>query len=186
MNKIILILIIALVLALAAVYFIMSSRDEDNPLELNVQLMKITSPVFENNQTIPKKYTCDGDNISPPLNISDAPAEAETLVLVCDDPDAGAKPWVHWTVWNIDPATAEIAEGAVPKGAVQGKTSFGETGYGGPCPPSGEHHYLFKVYALDKILDELEPGAVKSELDLAMEDHIVARGELAGVYRRNK
>lgn len=145
--------------------------------------MKISSPAFENNGEIPTKHTCDGENISPPLEIGEEPAEAQSLVLIMDDPDAPAGTWIHWTVWNIDSKTTDISENSVPAGATEGATSFGRPGYGGPCPPSGTHRYFFRLYALDKKLD-LSPQADKSKLEEAMNDHVLAKGELLGLYSR--
>src|SRR4030066_1308118 len=99
--------------------------------------MQLKSPAFSQNGVVPAKYTCDDQNISPPLQIAETPENAKSLVLICDDPDAPGKTWTHWTVWNIDPDTSEIPEGKVPDKAVQGVTDFGEVGYGGPCPPRG-------------------------------------------------
>lgn len=147
--------------------------------------MKITSSSFAHNQNIPPKYTCDGENINPPLQFSDIPADAKSLVLISDDPDAPMGTWVHWILWNIDPKTTEIAEKSVPAGAIEGTTSFGETCYGGPCPPSGVHRYFFKLYALDTKLD-LPISAKKEDLKKAMQQHILASAEMIGLYTRSK
>lgn len=145
--------------------------------------MKLASSAFSHNQAIPAKYTCNGENINPPLSILDVPQNAKSLVLIMDDPDAPAGTWVHWIVWNIDPTTKEIAENSVPAGAIQGKTSFGSVGYGGPCPPSGTHRYFFKLYALDATLS-LSPSAIKPDLEKAMNGHILEKTELIGLYSR--
>ncbi len=145
--------------------------------------MEITSSAFEQGESIPDKYTCTGEDINPPLEIKDVPGEAESLVLVIDDPDAPAGTWVHWTLWNINPDVNKIEEDSVPQGAVEGMTDFGEPGYGGPCPPSGEHRYRFKVFALDKAL-ELKKGVEKKDLDRAMEDFVIEKDELVGVYSK--
>ncbi len=145
--------------------------------------MQLTSSAFDYGKPIPSKYTCDGENINPPLTIKDVPEEARSLVLIVDDPDAPMGTFTHWTVWNIDPAITLIPEGWVPEGAVEGKTSFGRMGYGGPCPPSGTHRYFFKLYALDKELI-LDPSADVRELELAMQGHILAQAELMGTYSR--
>lgn len=144
--------------------------------------MTITGSVFLHTGLIPQKYTCDGVNVSPPLQISDVPEDAKSLVLIVDDPDAPGGMWVHWTVWNIVPATEEILEDSVPDGATEGITDFGEPGYGGPCPPSGTHRYFFKLYALDTML-RLPSSAKKSELEQAMVGRILAKAELIGLYR---
>ena len=147
--------------------------------------MKITSPAFAHNGKIPMKYTCDGQGISPPLTFTEIPPEAASLVLICDDPDAPGKIFVHWTAWNIDPKTTQIGEGQKFKGAVEGVTDFGKNGYGVPCPPSGTHRYFFKLYALDKSLD-LSPQGTKMQLEQAMENHILDQSELIGLYSREK
>lgn len=147
--------------------------------------MKITSPSFGHNQNIPPKYTCDGENINPPLQFSDIPAAAKSLVLISDDPDAPMGTWVHWTIWNIDPKITEIVENNVPDGAIEGTTSFGKTGYGGPCPPSGVHRYFFKLYALDEKID-LPTSAKKEDLEKAIQQHILASAEIIGLYTRSK
>ena len=145
--------------------------------------MKLTSPVFQPNQPIPSKYTCDGDNINPPLKIADVPGTAKSLALIMDDPDAPAGNWDHWLVFNIDPQTTEIAENSVPDGVIQGKTDFGDNKYGGPCPGQGQHRYFFKLYALDANLD-LKEGATKAEIEQAMDGHILDQTELVGIYQR--
>ena len=146
--------------------------------------MKIECSSFENNKLIPSVYTCDGKNINPPLKISEVPEETKSQVLIVDDPDAPTETWVHWTVWNINPEVREISERSCPQGAVEGMTDFGKPGYGGPCPPSGTHRYFFKVYALDTVLN-LKPSAKVINIEKAMEDHILERAQLIGLYRRH-
>lgn len=143
--------------------------------------MKITSSAFGNGEEIPVKYTCDGEDINPPLQFEDVPADAQSLVLICNDPDAPAGTWIHWTLWNIDPKTEGIEESSLPQGAVEGQTSFGKPGYGGPCPPSGTHRYFFRLYALDCRLD-LSVSATVNELKQAMADHLLASAEFFGLY----
>lgn len=145
--------------------------------------MKITSSAFGDGQVIPPKYSCDGEEVNPPLKIEEVPVQTETLVLVVDDPDAPGGTFTHWTVWNINPGVGDIEEDSVPRGAVEGTTSFEEVGYGGPCPPGEKHRYRFKVYALDKELS-LKRGASKEELDRALEGHVIEKDELVGVYSR--
>ena len=145
--------------------------------------MRIESPVFANNQNIPKKYSCDGGDISPSLRIYDVPKVTRSLALVVDDPDAPGGTWVHWTLWNIEPDTEEILEATVPAGAVEGETSFGTCGYGGPCPPSGTHRYFFKIYALDEMLN-ISEDADKKQLFQAMKGRILDEAELVGLYSR--
>jgi Raf kinase inhibitor-like YbhB/YbcL family protein len=146
--------------------------------------MKITSSAFQQGANIPSKFSCDGANTSPPLQISDVPSEAKSLLLIVDDPDAPSGLFTHWAVWNISPQTTTIGEGSMPKG-VQGTNDFGKSGYGGPCPPSGTHRYYFKVFALDRELD-LPSSAKRSQLDAAMKGHVIAQGELMGRYARKK
>ena len=144
--------------------------------------MRIWSPAFAENAKIPKEYTCDGQDASPPLSIENPPAHTRSFALVMDDPDAPGGTWVHWVLWNADPATREIGSGAVPKGAEQGVNDFRKNAYGGPCPPSGTHRYFFKLYALDALLT-LSPGSTKADLERAMKGHILAQAQTIGRYR---
>lgn len=148
--------------------------------------MQLISGAFKHNEQIPARYTCDGENINPPLLISDIPKRAESLALIMDDPDAtGGRTFDHWLMWNIAPDTAEIKENSAPEGAIQGLTGFGKSGYGGSCPPRGNlaHRYVFKLYALDKKL-ELPAGSPKAELEKAMEGRILSQAVLIGKYGR--
>jgi Raf kinase inhibitor-like YbhB/YbcL family protein len=144
--------------------------------------MKITSSAFHEGANIPSKFTCDGSDTSPPLQIAGVPSGAKSLVLIVDDPDAPGGLFTHWLVWNIPPQTGSIAEGSAPQG-VQGANDFGKSGYRGPCPPPGTHRYSFKIFALDREL-ELRSGAKRSQVDAAMKGHVIARGELVGRYAR--
>lgn len=155
----------------------------DNMVEI-ISKLELTSSAFEPGGAIPLKYTCDGEDVNPPLTISKVMGGASSLVLIVDDPDAPNGDWVHWLVWDIDPGTTEIAENRGPEGAIQGKTSFGAPGYGGPCPPSGTHRYFFKLYVLDKKL-ELDSSADKGQLLEAMEGHVLEQAELMGRYSRD-
>ena len=146
--------------------------------------MKITSPAFQEGGNIPSKFTCDGSDTSPPLQINGVPAEAKSLVLIADDPDAPGGLFTHWLLWNVPAQTKSIAEGSASNG-VQGTNDFGKSGYRGPSPPPGVHRYSFKVFALDRELD-LSSGAKRSQLDAAMKGHVVAQGELMGRYARKK
>ena len=135
---------------------------------------------------MPQTFTCDGANMSPPLVIEDVLKEAQSLALIVDDPDATrGGTFTHWLVWNISPKTMEFQESEAPRGAVEGRNDFGNEGYGGPCPPRGakSHRYMFKLYALDKILD-LRRGAEKDKLKRAMEGHILEQTTLMGLYAR--
>jgi hypothetical protein len=153
-------------------------------------VMKITviSPAFEAMAGIPSNYTCDGADVSPPLSWRNIPAETQSIVLICDDPDAPGKTWVHWVCYDIPPTadglSANIpAADTLPAGGTQGLNSWGRPGYGGPCPPGGTHRYFFKVYALDILLN-LPAGKTKEEIERAMQGHVLAFGELVGVYSR--
>ena len=144
--------------------------------------LKVTSSTFGHNGRIPTKFTCDGIDVNPSLHINNVPEGAKSLVLIMDDPDAPMGTWDHWVVWNIEPSPV-IEENSVPAGAVQGKNSWGKTKYGGPCPPSGTHRYFFKVYALDAFLD-LSSKSDKKTVEKAMKGHVLAQGELIGLYSR--
>jgi hypothetical protein len=146
--------------------------------------MKITSSAFQEGGNIPSKFTCDGGDTSPPLQIAEVPSGAKSLALVVDDPDAPSGLFTHWMVWNISPQDNTIAQGSTPKG-VHGTNDFGKPGYGGPCPPSGTHRYHFKIFALDREL-ELPAGTKRSQLDAAMKGHVIAQGELMARYSRKK
>ncbi|MFO7928305.1 MAG: YbhB/YbcL family Raf kinase inhibitor-like protein [Candidatus Humimicrobiaceae bacterium] len=146
--------------------------------------MQIKSTAFENNGNIPAKYTCDGENVNPPLEFSEVPQNAESLALVADDPDAPGKTWVHWTIWNINPKTKKIPEHAKLEKAIEGITDFGKPGYGGPCPPSGTHRYFFKLYALDTELN-LDPSSDVGQLQEEIEGHVIEKAELIGKYSKS-
>lgn len=150
--------------------------------------IKITSSAFSEGGLIPAKYTCDGSDISPPLQWESVPDGTMSIALISDDPDAPVGTWVHWVIYDLPAETRELEENIpgdkiLPNGARQGLSDFGRIGYGGPCPPSGTHRYFFKIYALDKKL-ELAAGAKKSELLDAMEGHILGQGQLIGKYKR--
>ncbi len=150
--------------------------------------MQITSPAFSEGGLIPSKYTCDGQDISPPLKWKDVPAGTKSLALICDDPDAPIGTWVHWVAYNIPLEMTHLdeeiqSEKELKSGMRQGNNDWSSIGYGGPCPPGGTHRYYFKLYALDTTLD-LKPGATKAQLLKAMEGHILAEGHLMGKYNR--
>lgn len=152
--------------------------------------IKITSPAFEDGGLIPARYTCDGEDISPPLRWDAVPEGTRSIALICDDPDAPMGTWVHWVLFNLPADTRELAEKfpadeTLHDGTRQGITDFGSTGYGGPCPPSGTHRYFFKIYALDTKID-LVAVADKARLLEAMEGHILGQGQLVGKYERQK
>ena len=148
--------------------------------------MKITSPAFQHEGKIPSKYTCDGENINPPLEFSDVP-NAKSLALIMEDPDVPKQirqdgMWNHWIVFNIPPNTKGVAENSQPKGTA-GITTSGKLRYGGPCPPDREHRYYFKLYALDTILN-LPEASTKEQVQTAMKEHIIAEAVLMGKYQR--
>ena len=145
--------------------------------------MKISSPVFKENDTIPKKYTCDDANVSPPLHIEEVPNSAKSLALVVEDPDAPGGTFHHWVLFNMNPRTTDLKENSVPVIATQGRNDFGELEYGGPKPPSGEHHYSFNVYALDTVLS-LSRGAKSGDLEKEMQGHVIEQASLMGRYAR--
>jgi Raf kinase inhibitor-like YbhB/YbcL family protein len=151
--------------------------------------MKIASTAFAGNGEIPAVHTCEGRDVAPPLHFDGVPAGAKSLALIVDDPDAPdpAAPkmtWVHWVVYDIDPATAGLSEGgALPAGARDGLNDWKRIGYGGPCPPVGRHRYFFKLYALDTTLSFAHPPT-KAQLEQAMKGHVLAHAELVGTYVR--
>jgi Raf kinase inhibitor-like YbhB/YbcL family protein len=160
-----------------------SSGEKGGPMALIVE-----SSVFGHNHRIPSKYTCDGLNISPPIAWKNIPEGTKSIVLIADDPDAPAGIWVHWVCYDLPPPVVALPEGVqaadtLAQGGKQGRTDFGNVGYGGPCPPSGTHRYFFKVYALDCMLG-LSPGKTKQEIERAMKGHILGQGELIGTYSR--
>ena len=146
--------------------------------------MKLESSAFRNGGDIPRKYGYKTENLSPPLQISEIPEGTKSLVLIMDDPDAmGAvgKVWVHWVLWNISSDTKEIHENSIPENSIEGKTDFAEIGYGGPAPPDKEHTYIFKIYALNKILN-LKKGSTKEEIEKSMKQHILDEVKLEGKF----
>lgn len=150
--------------------------------------ISLSSTGFGNRETIPTEYTCDGADVSPPLTWSNLPQGAGSVVLICEDPDAPVRTWVHWVCYDI-PATSGGLPRNVPKtdlipsGGKQGINDFRKVGYGGPCPPSGTHRYIFKVYALDCML-ECGAGKSKQEIEKAMKGHVLGEGQLIGTYSR--
>ena len=197
-------LVLALVLALAFAIAGCGGTDEatqDEPTEATEQpteepadddgqevaALTVTSSAFGDGDAIPSTYTCDGDDISPPLAWDGVPSDAVGLVLILDDPDAPGGTWVHWVVYDIPATTTDLPEaassGSLPAGAGEGLNGWGEAGYGGPCPPEGSHRYYFRLYALDVELDGLQEPA-RADVEAAMQGHVVAEGELMGTYER--
>ncbi|MFQ6084314.1 MAG: YbhB/YbcL family Raf kinase inhibitor-like protein [Candidatus Aminicenantia bacterium] len=165
------------------------SKNQSNPRIGGKKMeIEIKSTAFDEGDMIPKQYTCDGEDVSPPLSWTSVPEGTKSLALICDDPDAPMGTWVHWVLFNLPPNIKELPENIPPQktlanGAKQGTNDFRKIGYGGPCPPGGTHRYYFKLYALDTEID-LEPGITKAQLLEAMEGHILAEGQLMGKYKR--
>ena len=146
--------------------------------------LSIESSAFSSGGEIPKKYGYKNDNVSPPIKIRGIPSDANSLALIMDDPDAMkavGRVWVHWVIWNIDPTILEIPEGSLPSGLIEGKTDFGEIGYGGPAPPDKKHTYIFKLFALKTKLD-LKKGSTKSQLEKTMNGQILDQAILKGTF----
>ena len=150
------------------------------PLHEKIKTLLVSSNSFANEGIIPSKFSCDGINVNPSLSIKNIPMETKSLVLIVEDPDAPLRTWIHWLVWNIPPAKL-IRENSIP--GEEGMNDFQKQHYGGPCPPSGNHRYFFKVYALDDLL-YLNHSVTKREVEIAMNNHILAFGELIGLYKR--
>jgi len=183
-SKIIIVLMCSVfLLSLFKISFSYSQETIPEHKTLGVE-MKIESAQFSNNQMIPAHYTCQGDDINPPLVIGPVSGGVKTLALIVDDPDAPGGTWVHWVVFNIPPpnATLTINEDSVP--GKQGMNSWGKSKYGGPCPPSGTHRYFFKVYTLDSQLN-LKEGSTKQQLEEAMKGHVIDQAELIGLYKKS-
>lgn len=182
---ILLILIILLLLGVSGMVLIRNRSMTESP-DLTPSspagTIRLTSSAFQDNGSIPAKYTCDGENISPPLTITGVPKEATSLVLIMDDPDAPMGTWDHWVVFNIPPDIRAIEEAQEPPG-VHGQGTRNTLVYGGPCPPDREHRYFFKLYALDTNLD-LAEGVTKKEVEQAMEGHVIDSMQLVGRYDR--
>ncbi len=147
--------------------------------------MILISPSFNDGEMIPRKFSCEGGDINPELQIQNVPAEAKSLTLVLHDPDAPREGgFTHWVVWNISPATVLIKQESIPPGSVEGRNGAGRNSYIGPCPPSGTHHYHFQLYALDGTL-EIPATSGKAELEKAMEGYILEKTELVGIYSKS-
>ena len=142
--------------------------------------MRVTSPAFANGESIPVKYTGDGENINPPLHVEDVPRGTKSFALLAEDPDAPRGLFKHWAVWNISPETKDLSEGSAPEEATELENDFGDIGYGGPCPPSGTHRYYFRIFALDT--DKLPTPSKAKDLPKAMTGHVLAEASLMGRY----
>ncbi|MFP4118769.1 MAG: YbhB/YbcL family Raf kinase inhibitor-like protein [Candidatus Woesearchaeota archaeon] len=145
--------------------------------------LTILSPAFGDNEDIPAKYSCQGEDVNPELHIEDVPDGAQSLVLIMDDPDAPGGTFDHWIVFDIPSETSVIAEDSVPEEATQGRNDFGNNEYGGPCPPSGTHRYQFKLYAIDTTI-ELPEGSTKEDVLAAIEDHVIEEDMLTGLFSK--
>jgi Raf kinase inhibitor-like YbhB/YbcL family protein len=187
-------LLIILILASGADISLLARVRNRNLLFISAQgvpsmAFTISSPSFPNGGNIPRKFTCDGADISPELSWSHPPADAGSFALIADDPDAPAGTWTHWVIFDLPPATSALPEAVskvdeLPSGGRQGRNDFQRIGYGGPCPPAGKpHRYFFKLYALDRALG-LKPGSTKQELEQAMQSHILEKTEWMGKYQR--
>jgi Raf kinase inhibitor-like YbhB/YbcL family protein len=168
------------------------SHDKVTTGEGKIVNILITSDAFREGEAIPTKYTCDGDDLSPALRWSDIPPNTKSFVLICEDPDAPSGAFTHWVLYNLPPTATGLPEGApaearLANGAVQGRNDFKRIGYGGPCPPPKDsaHRYFFRLYALDTEL-QLQAGARREDIVLAMEGHVLAKGHLMGTYQRKQ
>jgi len=154
-----------------------------------MEKIDVRSSAFSEGERIPSDFTCEGADMSPPIEWSGVPARAQSIAILVDDPDAPAGDWVHWLAYDLPPSLTRLPAGIpdggrLPSGGSQGRSDFGSLGYGGPCPPSGTHRYFFKIYALDEVL-HLKPGVTKKGLLKAMEGHVLAEGRLTGTYERS-
>lgn len=180
-KKIILISVLLIVIFILSA--ILKTKNNDDLLgNIKEGKMRLTT-VFANNEQIPSKYTCDGEDAAPELTISEVPPNAKSLVLIVDDPDAPLGTWVHWVLFNIPPSATKIDYYNLPEGSKLGLNDFGKAGWGGPCPPSGVHRYFFKLYAVDKTIDLL-PGAKKTQVEKEIKNHVIEKAELIGLYKR--
>lgn len=163
----------------------LGAKSLPDPAQNAPRTLTVTSSAFSEGQPIPRSYSCDGADASPPISIAGVPDGTRALALIMDDPDAPRGTWTHWTFWNLPAARNHLPQGAdvTSLGAVQGWTSSGEPGYGGPCPPSGTHRYFFKVYAQDALLN-LPAGATLQDFVKALGGHVLAWGQLMGTYSR--
>lgn len=188
MNRLPVVLAAVVAAWLIATFSISAAEKKDTGKRTGPMTMKLESPAFSEGETIPVMYTCDGENMSPPMKWTGVPEGVKSFALIVDDPDAPAGTWVHWVVFDLPPETRELPARAssgrlLPKGALEGLTDSRKTVYSGPRPPSGTHRYFFKLYALDTLVG-LKAGATKQNLLDAMRGHILAQAELMGKYRR--
>lgn len=186
MKKVVFIIIIFIIIG-AALFLILKNKGNKNQQVpqaiINTKVMKIESSAFADSQNIPAKYSCDSDGVNPPLSISGVPEKARSLALTVADPDAPNGLWVHWIMWNIPTSTTEILENSVPQDATQGQGSNGQKVYSGPCPPSGTHHYIFTLYALDAPVT-IPSYSSLADLTHVIQDHILEQVHLTGLYSK--
>lgn len=180
-KRVIIIITTITIILIISLFLIFNSRGNSGGI-IVVGKLELTSNAFENNGLIPSKYTCDGEDINPSLKIGKVPFGTKSLVLIVDDPDAPGGTWTHWVVINIDPKIKEIGENSIP--GTELMNSFQRTSYSGPCPPSGEHRYIFKVFALDTNL-EADSNADKKAVENAIQGHVLAQSELIGLYKKS-
>jgi len=181
-------IIVLLIFSIMVISYIQPLYAKDKRKEGKMMELTVTSTAFSEGGMIPSRYSCDGEDISPPLRWSEGPEGTKVYALISDDPDAPMGTWVHWVIYNIPAAVTSLPENVpttaeLKDGSHQGINDFKRHGYGGPCPPGGTHRYYFKVYALDAMI-EAGPGLSKKKLLRAMEGHILAKGELMGKYSR--
>jgi Raf kinase inhibitor-like YbhB/YbcL family protein len=157
-----------------------SSFPSEPEKAISYKRIDVSCAAFNENEFIPPRYTCDGKDVNPALNLDHIPKESQSLAIIVDDPDAPGGTWVHWVIWNI-PVTHHLKEGH--RTGTQGVNDFNKQNYRGPCPPKGTHRYFFKGYALDCIL-EIPAGSNKADLEKAMAGHILGFGELIGLYKK--
>ncbi len=153
------------------------------PKKKKMPPFRLESPAFANGNFIPRRYTCQGKDVNPPLHWQNVPAGCQSLALIVDDPDAPGGTWTHWLLWKINPQLGEIGENSLPPGSIQGYNDFRRLNYGGPCPPQGTHRYFFRLYALD-FVPQLPSGANRNSLETVIKPHIIGQAILMGRYRQ--
>ena len=184
LKKLIILFVLAVIIIVLCSKFLITKNKQADFKNINKETyMKIESNIFKNNGNIPAQYTCDGESLRIPLSISDVSKDAKSLALIVDDPDAPNGVFVHWVIWNISPDVSTLENNKIPSGAQEGYTSLGKPGWVAPCPPSGTHHYYFRLYALLNILS-IEKFSTKEDLLRAMDGLILDEATLIGLYER--
>jgi len=185
MMRLIFAIIIIIIILAAAGWWLFNQPSAPITIQNTFNMgLQLTSPAWADGGVIPQTYTCDGEDMSPPLEINNVPVGAKSLALVVDDPDAPSGSFIHWLVWNIKPSAKSLMEGKIPAEASAGSSSFGRVGYGGPCPPEGDHRYIFKLLALNLELD-LPASTTIKEFNQAIAGHVIEEATLTGTYRRD-